>query len=127
LLPGAETKLETLLCKGTQTMKTSRNGTVNSQRNDNKKSKVVQAKTRQKNGHETPDMLFSLPSMFRGIYDRVARKVGCDPSYVSRVARGERNSDAVRNVLEAEISKAWTAIGRQQQMMARPSVRSRAA
>ncbi len=111
-------------------MKTSRNGSVNSQRNDNKKSirgKVVQAKARPKNGQETPEMLFSLPSMFRGIYDRVARKVGCDPSYVSRVARGERNSDAVRNVLEAEISKAWTAIGRQQQMMGRPGVRSRAA
>ena len=110
-------------------MKTSRNGSMNSPRNDNKKSvraKVGQAKAK-KNGHETPEMLFSLPSMFRGIYDRVARKVGCDPSYVSRVARGERNSDAVRNVLEAEISKAWTVIGRQQQMMGRPGVRSRAA
>lgn len=110
-------------------MKTSRNGSMNSQRNDNKKSvrnKVGQAKAK-KNGQETPEMLFSLPSMFRGIYDRVARKVGCDPSYVSRVARGERNSDAVRNVLEAEISKAWTAIGRQQQMMGRPGMRSRAA
>jgi len=82
---------------------------------------------KQKNGHDTPEMLFSLPSMFRGIYDRVARRVGCDPSYVSRVARGERNSDAVRNVLEAEISKAWTAIGKQQQMMGRPGVRAKAA
>ena len=111
-------------------MKTSRNGSMNSQRTDGKKSvrgKVVQGKAKQKNGQETPEMLFSLPSMFRGIYDRVARKVGCDPSYVSRVARGERNSDAVRNVLEAEISKAWTAIGRQTQMTSRPGVRSRAA
>jgi hypothetical protein len=113
------------------TMKTSRTVIANSQRNDAKKSarnKVVQSKaTKSKNGHDSPEILFSLPSMFRGIYDRVARKVGCDPSYVSRVARGERNSDAVRNVLEAEISKAWTAIGRQQQMMGRPSVRTRAA
>jgi len=112
-------------------MKTSRTASANSQRNDSKKSarsKVVQGKaTKSKNGHDTPEILFSLPSMFRGIYDRVARKVGCDPSYVSRVARGERNSDAVRNVLEAEISKAWTAIGRQQQMISRPSVRTRAA
>ncbi|HZQ68309.1 MAG TPA: hypothetical protein VFA68_07300 [Terriglobales bacterium] len=109
-------------------MKTSRNGT--SVRTDNKKNargKNSQTKGNQKNGHETPEMLFSLPSMFRGIYDRVARKVGCDPSYVSRVARGERNSDAVRSVLEAEISKAWALIGRQQQMMGRPGTRSRAA
>src|SRR5581483_6046678 len=111
-------------------MKTSRHGSVNSQRNDNKqsiRSKVVQAKARPRNGQETPELLFSLPSMIRGIYDRVARKVGCDPSYVSRVALGERNSDAVRNVLEAEISKAWALIGRQQQMMGRPGTRSRAA
>lgn len=111
-------------------MKTSRTSMSNSPRHDNKKlvRKNGNGKSaKQKNGHDTPEMLFSLPSMFRGIYDRVARKVGCDPSYVSRVARGERNSDAVRNVLEAEISKAWTAIGRQQQMMGRLGVRSRAA
>ena len=111
-------------------MKTSRTAMSNSSRQDDKRTvrKNGNGKsTKHKNGHDTPEMLFSLPSMFRGIYDRVARKVGCDPSYVSRVARGERNSDAVRNVLEAEISKAWTAIGRQQQMMGRPAVRSRAA
>jgi hypothetical protein len=111
-------------------MKTSRSGTSNSTRQSSKKvaRNAQQSKvSKPKNGHDTPEMLFSLPSMFRGIYDRVARKVGCDPSYVSRVARGERNSDAVRNVLESEISKAWHVIGKQQQMMGRPGVRSRAA
>jgi hypothetical protein len=53
-----------------------------------------------KNGHST---LYSLPTLYRGIYNRVAEKIGCDPSYVSRVARGERTSDAVARALEAEI------------------------
>jgi hypothetical protein len=35
-----------------------------------------------------PD-LQCLPSLCRGLYNRVAQKLGCDPSYVSRVARGE--------------------------------------
>lgn len=49
-----------------------------------------------------------LPSMCRGLYHRVAQKVGCDPSYVSRVARGERTSRAVSEALRAEIQLAWT-------------------
>ncbi|HVO62095.1 MAG TPA: hypothetical protein VMT53_14245 [Terriglobales bacterium] len=53
-----------------------------------------------KNGHTA---LYSLPTLYRGIYNRVAEKIGCDPSYVSRVARGERTSDAVARALEAEI------------------------
>src|SRR5437016_551035 len=36
--------------------------------------------------------LYSLPSLYRGMYNRIAVKIGCDPSYVSRVARGERRS-----------------------------------
>jgi hypothetical protein len=47
--------------------------------------------------------LWSLPSLYRGIYNRVAHKVGCDPSYVSRVARGERTSISVSKVLQTEI------------------------
>ncbi len=53
-----------------------------------------------KNGHTS---LYSLPTLYRGIYNRVAEKIGCDPSYVSRVARGERTSDAVARALETEI------------------------
>ncbi len=58
-----------------------------------------------KNGHIA---LYSLPTLYRGIYNRVAEKIGCDPSYVSRVARGERTSDAVARALEAEIRHTMT-------------------
>lgn len=58
-----------------------------------------------KNGHSN---LYSLPTLYRGIYNRVAAKIGCDPSYVSRVARGERTSEAVARVLEAEIRHTMT-------------------
>jgi hypothetical protein len=58
-----------------------------------------------KNGH---NMLYSLPTLYRGIYNRVAEKVGCDPSYVSRVARGERTSEAVARALENEIRHTIT-------------------
>jgi hypothetical protein len=58
-----------------------------------------------RNGHSA---LYSLPTLYRGIYNRVAEKVGCDPSYVSRVARGERTSDAVARALEVEIRRTLT-------------------
>jgi len=44
-------------------------------------------------------------TMYRGIYSRVARRLGVDPSYVSRVARGDRSSQAVSDALQAEIQK----------------------
>src|SRR5438445_11070585 len=44
----------------------------------------------------------SLPSLFRGLYSRVAEKLGIEPSYVSRVARGDRNSEEISEALEAE-------------------------
>jgi transcriptional regulator with XRE-family HTH domain len=37
-----------------------------------------------------------------GLYSRVARKLGVDRSYVSRVARGERRSTEVEEALTAE-------------------------
>jgi hypothetical protein len=66
-----------------------------------------------KNGHT----LYSLPTLYRGIYNRVAEKVGCDPSYVSRVARGERTSQAVAKALETEIRRTM-AVGSRQFMVA---------
>jgi hypothetical protein len=54
----------------------------------------------------TSDNSTSLPqlaSLFRGLYNRVARQLGVDPSYVSRVARGERESQAVLTALTREI------------------------
>jgi hypothetical protein len=55
---------------------------------------------------QIPD-LRCLPSLCRGVYNRVAQKVGCDPSYVSRVARGERNSKVVSEALRAEMQLTW--------------------
>lgn len=54
--------------------------------------------------------LVSLPSLSRGIYKRVAQKVGCDPSYVSRVARGERTSKIVSDTLLAEVQRTWAIV-----------------
>jgi hypothetical protein len=51
-----------------------------------------------------------LPSLCRGIYNRVAQKLGCDPSYVSRVARGERRSEAISNALREEIHLTWAKV-----------------
>jgi hypothetical protein len=52
-----------------------------------------------------------LVSLFRGLYTRVAQKLGVDPSYVSRVARGERESDAVTAVLSTEMRKIFERAG----------------
>ena len=41
-------------------------------------------------------------SLSRGFYARVAHKVGCDVSYVSRIARGERQSAVVETTLKKE-------------------------
>ena len=51
--------------------------------------------------------LGSLPSLCRGLYNRVAQKLGCDPSYVSRVARGQRTSHAISEALRAEVQQTW--------------------
>jgi hypothetical protein len=40
-----------------------------------------------------------------GIYSRVARKLGVDRSYVSRVARGERHSEKVETALNKEFEQ----------------------
>lgn len=46
----------------------------------------------------------ALPSRFRGVYRRVARRLG-DPSYVSRVAGQERTSEAVSAELKKEVDR----------------------
>jgi transcriptional regulator with XRE-family HTH domain len=40
-----------------------------------------------------------------GMYSRVARKLGVDRSYVSRVASGERNSEQVEVALTREFER----------------------
>lgn len=46
-----------------------------------------------------------LHAEFRGLYTRVARKAGVDPSYVSRVARGERKSEQIEELLRSELKR----------------------
>lgn len=50
-------------------------------------------------------------SVFRGIYKRVAVLLDVDPSYVSRVARGERNAPFVTDALRREIQRAMGKAG----------------
>jgi hypothetical protein len=47
---------------------------------------------------------FPVLAVFRGLYQRVAAKLGVDPSFVSRVARGERRSPPVLAALREEMS-----------------------
>lgn len=43
--------------------------------------------------------------LYRGIYSRVAKQLGIDRSYVSRVASGERKSEKVERALMREIER----------------------
>ncbi len=42
---------------------------------------------------------------YRGLYARVARQLGVDRSFVSRVARGERRSKEVEEALQKELKR----------------------
>jgi hypothetical protein len=53
----------------------------------------------------------NLASLIRGLYGRVARQLKVDPSYVSRVARGERQSDVIESSLERELKRIMTLVG----------------
>ena len=43
--------------------------------------------------------------LFRGLYARVARKVGVDASYISRIAHGKRKSKVAEDALAKEFNK----------------------
>jgi hypothetical protein len=49
-------------------------------------------------------------SLFRGLYGRVARDLGVDVSYISRVARGERKSKVVEKALIREFKNVLASI-----------------
>jgi hypothetical protein len=53
------------------------------------------------------DREYSLQTVtrLRGLYARIALRFGVDPSYVSRVARGERKSEAIEAALRKEMEK----------------------
>lgn len=44
-------------------------------------------------------------NLYRGVYSRVAKQLGLDRSYVSRVASGQRRSKNVEAALLAEIRR----------------------
>ncbi len=48
---------------------------------------------------------FKRYQLYRGLYSRVARKLGVDRSYVSRVARGERRSQQIEAALNSELKR----------------------
>ena len=52
----------------------------------------------------------NLASLIRGLYGRVARQLKVDPSYVSRVARGERQSDEIEMSLERELKRIMSMV-----------------
>ena len=62
-----------------------------------------------KNGNGNKASL-RIPGLYRGVYSRVARRVGVDPSYVSRVARGERVSSKVEKALLTELHRVEKAV-----------------
>jgi len=58
------------------------------------------------NASTNSDLIALSPhTLYRGLYARVARRLGVDPSYVSRVARGERRSPEVESALTQEIER----------------------
>jgi hypothetical protein len=42
---------------------------------------------------------------FDGIHVRIAKRLGVDPSYVYRVAYGQRNSEKIMQALKAEMKR----------------------
>jgi hypothetical protein len=55
--------------------------------------------------NHTKNLRLNRLSLYRGIYSRVARQLDIDPSYVSRVARGERQSAKVEAALLKEMQR----------------------
>jgi transcriptional regulator with XRE-family HTH domain len=51
-------------------------------------------------------------ALYRGLYVRIARKLGVDASYVSRVARGDRRSSEVESALRQALDEIDQQLGR---------------
>jgi hypothetical protein len=56
------------------------------------------------NTNQNP-VIQSPQTLYRGLYVRVARKLNVDPSYVSRVARGDRRSSQIETALSQELEQ----------------------
>jgi len=55
---------------------------------------------------------FNLASVTRGLYRRVADKFEVDPSYVSRIARGERRSPKIEAFLNHEVQRILASVSK---------------
>jgi len=58
-----------------------------------------------KNGSDSTTALLKWHNLHRGVYTKVARRHNVDPSFVSRVANGERSSPVVLRTLLAELRR----------------------
>jgi len=56
------------------------------------------------------NLRLQLASKTRGLYHRVADQLGVDPSYVSRVAVGERKSPKIEATLNRELAKLLASV-----------------
>jgi transcriptional regulator with XRE-family HTH domain len=57
------------------------------------------------NGHVDGDAQLKWHRLHLGLYARVAKRLRVNPSYVSRVARGKRQSDDVKKALLTELTR----------------------
>jgi hypothetical protein len=69
----------------------------------------------------------NLASIIRGLYRRVSRQLHVDPSYVSRVARGERRSKIIQEALRRELIKILVDIKKRRIVPALKTSRKKAA
>src|SRR5580692_9583445 len=51
-------------------------------------------------------------ALYRGLYVRIARKLNVDPSYVSRVARGDRRSSEIESAMRQAQEEINQQLGR---------------
>jgi hypothetical protein len=68
------------------------------------KPRIALSAKKRKGGANYPmtKPVLHLASMMRGLYARAAKKFGVHPSYVSRIARGERHSPEIESFLKQE-------------------------
>jgi transcriptional regulator with XRE-family HTH domain len=57
------------------------------------------------NGHSNGEVELRWHRLHLGLYARVAKRLHVNPSYVSRVARGKRQSEDVRKALLNELAR----------------------
>jgi transcriptional regulator with XRE-family HTH domain len=62
--------------------------------------------------HPMTKPLIQIAPKIRGLYRRVAEKFGVDPSYVSRIARGERQYPKIENFLNREVQRILVSVSK---------------